>query len=150
MEIRSDINARTAMVYAGAAFLLVIVGFKSIVATIESWSDVGILTYLSIFALVLEFALLILYAQSIYSLGPSGGGSEKSGSEVAATVSNMDKGAANLLAGAIDGLKDEIRGHNDRMEKLSLGVNRMVKGTVQKEIQKEVNRILTKAIKDVE
>ncbi len=98
MEIRSDINARTAMVYAGAAFLLVIVGFKSIVATIESWSDVGILTYLSIFALVLEFALLILYAQSIYSLGPSGGGSEKSGSEVAATVSNMDKGAASSLA----------------------------------------------------
>ena len=150
MEIRSDINARTAMVYAGAAFLLVIVGFKSIVATIESWSDVGILTYLSIFALVLEFALLILYAQSIYSLGPSGGGSEKSGSEVAATVSNMDKGAASSLADAIDGLKDELRGHNDRMEKLSLGVNRMVKGTVQKEIQKEVNRILTKAIKDVE
>lgn len=150
MEIRSDINARTAMVYAGAAFLLVIVGFKSIVATIESWSDVGILTYLSIFALVLEFALLILYAQSIYSLGPSGGGSEKSGSEVAATVSNMDKGAASSLASAIDGLKDELRGHNDRMEKLSLGVNRMVKGTVQKEIQKEVNRILTKAIKDVE
>ena len=107
MEIRSDINARTAMVYAGAAFLLVIVGFKSIVATIESWSDVGILTYLSIFALVLEFALLILYAQSIYSLGPSGGGSEKSGSEVAATVSNMDKGAASSLAGAIDGLKDK-------------------------------------------
>ena len=150
MEIRSDINARTAMVYAGAAFLLVIIGFKSIVATIESWSDVGILTYLSIFALVLEFALLILYAQSIYSLGPSGGGSEKSGSEVAATVSNMDKGAASSLASAIDGLKDELRGHNDRMEKLSLGVNRMVKGTVQKEIQKEVNRILTKAIKDVE
>ena len=150
MEIRSDINARTAMVYAGAAFLLVIVGFKSIVATIESWSEVGILTYLSIFALVLEFALLILYAQSIYSLGPSGGGSEKSGSEVAATVSNMDKGAASSLASAIDGLKDELRGHNDRMEKLSLGVNRMVKGTVQKEIQKEVNRILTKAIKDVE
>ena len=150
MEIRSDINARTAMVYAGAAFLLVIVGFKSIVATIESWSDVGILTYLSIFALVLEFALLILYAQSIYSLGPSGGGSEKSGSEVAATVSNMDKGAASTLAGAIDGLKDELRGHNDRMEKLNLGVNRMVKGTVQKEIQKEVNRILTKAIKDID
>ena len=88
--------------------------------------------------------------RSIYSLGPSGGGSEKSGSEVAATVSNMDKGAASSLAGAIDGLKDELRGYNDRMEKLSLGVNRMVKGTVQKEIQKEVNRILTKAIKDVE
>tara|TARA_B100000579_G_C22133315_1_gene533023 strand:+ start:42 stop:494 length:453 start_codon:yes stop_codon:yes gene_type:complete len=150
MKLRSDINARTAMVYAGAAFLLVIIGFKSIIATIESWEDVGILTYLSIFALVLEFALLILYAQSIYSLGPSGGESEKSGSEVAATVSSMDKGAASSLASAIDGLKEELRGHNDRMEKLSLGVNRMVKGTVQKEIQKEVSRILTKAIKDVE
>ena len=60
MNIRSDINARTAMVYGGAAFLLVIVGFRSILATLDP-DHVGIMTYLSIGALVLEFFLLILY-----------------------------------------------------------------------------------------
>ena len=69
MNIRSDINARTAMVYGGAAFLLVIVGFRSILATLDP-DHIGVMTYLSIGALVLEFFLLILYAQSIYNLGP--------------------------------------------------------------------------------
>ena len=67
MNIRSDINARTAMVYGGAAFLLMIVGFRSIFATWDP-DHVGIMTYLSISALVLEFFLLLLYAQSIYNL----------------------------------------------------------------------------------
>ena len=59
MKLRSDINARTALVYGGAAFLLVIVGFRSILATLDP-DHVGIMTYLSIGALVLEFFLLIL------------------------------------------------------------------------------------------
>ena len=75
MKLRSDINARTALVYGGAAFLLVIVGFRSILATLDP-DHVGIMTYLSIGALVLEFFLLILYAQSIYNLGPDDGGSK--------------------------------------------------------------------------
>ena len=72
MNIRSDMNARTAMVYGGAAFLLMIVGFRSIFATWDP-DHVGIMTYLSIAALVLEFFLLLLYAQSIYNLGPEDG-----------------------------------------------------------------------------
>ena len=43
--------------------------------------------------------------------------------------------------------KTELKGHNERMEALSSGVTRLVKGTVQKEIHSEVSRILTKAIK---
>ena len=40
MKLRSDINARTAMVYGGAAFLLMIVGFRSIFATWDvDWID---------------------------------------------------------------------------------------------------------------
>ena len=68
MKIRQDMNARTAMVYGGAAFLLVIVGFRSIVATIDP-DHIGVMTYLSIVAILLEFVLLIFYAQSIYNLG---------------------------------------------------------------------------------
>ena len=88
MNIRSDINARTAMVYGGAAFLLMIVGFRSIFATWDP-DHVGIMTYLSISALVLEFFLLLLYAQSIYNLGPDSG-SEKGTAAVSSDVASMD------------------------------------------------------------
>ena len=46
-KLRSDINARTALVYGGAAFLLVIVGFRSIFATLDP-DSIGLMTYLSI------------------------------------------------------------------------------------------------------
>ena len=146
MKIRSDINARTALVYGGAAFLLVIVGFRSIFATLDP-DHVGLMTYLSIGALILEFCLLILYAQSIYNLGEDDGQSQASGGDAAKAVSNMDKDAVASLASAVNGLKTELKGHNERMEALSSGVTRLVKGTVQKEIHSEVSRILTKAIK---
>jgi len=67
MKLRSDMNARTAMVYGGAAFLLIIVGFRSVIATLDP-EHIGVMTYLSIGALVLEFCLLLLYAQSIITL----------------------------------------------------------------------------------
>ena len=57
MKLRSDMNARTAMVYGGAAFLLIIVGFRSVLATLDP-DHVGIMTYLSIGALVLELSLI--------------------------------------------------------------------------------------------
>ena len=46
MKIRSDMNARTAMVYGGAAFLLIIVGFRSVIATLDP-DHIGLMTYLS-------------------------------------------------------------------------------------------------------
>ena len=86
MKLRSDMNARTAMVYGGAAFLLMIVGFRSIIATLDP-DHVGIMTYLSIGAIVLEFFLLLLYAQSIYNLGPEDGSTSAASS---GSVANMD------------------------------------------------------------
>ena len=47
MKIRFDMNAKTAMVYGGAAFLLVIIGFRSIIATLDP-DHIGVMTYLSI------------------------------------------------------------------------------------------------------
>ena len=132
MNIRSDINARTALVYGGAAFLLVIVGFRSILATLDP-DHVGIMTYLSIGALVLEFFLLILYAQSIYNLGPDdhGGGSAKGGS-----VANMDSKEISELTKAVV-----------QVAQMGEGLSNFAKGKVQEEIKKEVNEILSKAIK---
>jgi len=129
MNIRSDMNARTAMVYGGAAFLLIIVGFRSIIATLDP-DHIGVMTYLSIGGLVLEFFLLILYAQSIYNLGPDGGG------ESHASVGNMDgKEISELTAAVI------------KVAQMGEGLSNLASGKVRDEVRKEVNDILSKAIK---
>tara|TARA_S200000501_G_C20688784_1_gene684143 strand:- start:216 stop:620 length:405 start_codon:yes stop_codon:yes gene_type:complete len=133
MKLRSDINARTAMVYGGAAFLLMIVGFRSIFATWDP-DHVGIMTYLSISALVLEFFLLILYAQSIYNLGPDDGASASSSSQ--GSVADMDSKELSELTKAVK-----------KVAEMGEGLSNFAKGKVQEEIRKEVNEILSKAIK---
>ena len=133
MKLRSDINARTAMVYGGAAFLLVIVGFRSILATLDPDHD-GIMTYLSIGALVLEFFLLILYAQSIYNLGHDDGGGTKAVSS--GSVADMDSKEISELTKAVV-----------QVAQMGEGLANLAKGKVQEEIRKEVNEILSKAIK---
>ena len=134
MNIRSDINARTAMVYGGAAFLLMIVGFRSIFATWDP-DHVGIMTYLSISALVLEFFLLLFYAQSIYNLGPDSG-SEKGTAAVSSDVASMDSKEISELTKAVI-----------QVAQMGEGLSNLAKGKVQQEIKKEVNEILSKAIK---
>ena len=73
MKLRSDINARTAMVYGGAAFLLVIVGFRSILATLDP-DHVGIMTYLflrevptmkTIISLLLALAIILIQVTNV-------------------------------------------------------------------------------------
>ena len=129
MNIRSDMNARTAMVYGGAAFLLVIIGFRSIFATLDP-DHIGVMTYLSIGGLVLEFFLLILYAHSIYNLGPDGGG------ESNASVGNMDgKEISELTAAVI------------KVAQMGEGLSNLASGKLRDEVRKEVNEILSKAIK---
>ena len=129
MKIRSDMNARTAMVYGGAAFLLIIIGFRSIIATLDP-DHIGVMTYLSIGGLVLEFFLLMLYAQSIYNLGPDGGG------ESNASVGKMDgKEISELTAAVI------------KVAQMGEGLSNLASGKVRDEVRKEVNDILSKAIK---
>ena len=132
MKIRSDMNARTAMVSGGAAFLLIIVGFRSVIATLDP-DHIGLMTYLSMGALVLEFFLLLLYAQSIYNLGPDGGGDVKS----SGGVGNMDSKELSELTKAVI-----------KVAEMGEGLSNLSKGKVRAEIKKEVNEILTKAIKD--
>ena len=129
MKLRSDMNARTAMVYGGAAFLLIIVGFRSVIATLDP-EHIGVMTYLSIGALVLEFCLLLLYAQSIYNLGPDSGG------ESHASVGNLEgKEISELTAAVI------------KVAQMGEGLSNLASGKVREEIKKEVNEILTNAIK---
>ena len=135
MKIRFDMNAKTAMVYGGAAFLLVIIGFRSIIATLDP-DHIGVMTYLSIGGLVLEFCLLILYAQSIYSLGPDSGGESHASHASPVSVGNMDgKEISELTAAVI------------KVAEMGEGLSNLASGKLRDEVRKEVNEILSKAIK---
>ena len=133
MKIRQDMNARTAMVYGGAAFLLVIVGFRSIVATVDP-DHIGIMTYMSIFAILLEFVLLIFYAQSIYNLGADEGG-ESHGSP-SSNIANMDSKELSELTTAVK-----------KVAEMGEGLSNLANERLREEVKNEVNEILTKAIK---
>ena len=134
MKIRQDMNARTAMVYGGAAFLLVIVGFRSIVATIDP-DHIGVMTYLSIIAILLEFVLLIFYAQSIYNLGAEEGGGDSHG-ETSKNIATMDSKELSELTAAVT-----------KVAEMGEGLSNLANERLRNEVKKEVNEILTRAIK---
>lgn len=58
---------RQALVYSGAALLIVIVGLRTILSVAEE--GFGVVEYMTIFGLGLEFSMLLLYAWTIYSAG---------------------------------------------------------------------------------
>ena len=137
MKLRSDINAMTALVYGGAAFLLVVVGFRSILATLGD--HIGAMTYLSILALIIEFCLLILYAKAIYGLGPESSdgpsSSSSSSSSSGASVASMDSKEISDLTKAVV-----------KVAEMGEGLANLSNGKVRDQIKKEVNDILSKAI----
>ena len=135
MKIRQDMNARTAMVYGGAAFLLVIVGFRSIVATIDP-DHIGVMTYLSIIAILLEFVLLIFYAQSIYNLGAEEEGGGDSHGKTSKNVATMDSKELSELTAAVT-----------KVAEMGEGLSNLANERLRNEVKKEVNEILTRAIK---
>lgn len=130
MKFRSDINAMTALVYGGAAFLLVIVGFRSILATLGD--HIGPMTYLSISAILLEFCLLILYAKAIYDLGP-----ESTEEHKASSTSVADMGSKEIT---------ELTKAVIKIAEMGEGLANLSNGKVRDEVKKEVNDILSKAI----
>jgi hypothetical protein len=60
----NKVNKRTAMVYAGAAFLIVVVGVRTLAQTMDE--GLNWIGYITIAALAVEFTLLLLYAYTIY------------------------------------------------------------------------------------
>jgi len=135
MKLRSDINAMTALVYGGAAFLLVVVGFRSILATLGDHIGAGAMTYLSILALIIEFCLLILYAKAIYGLGPESSDGPSSSSSSGASVASMDSKEISDLTKAVV-----------KVAEMGEGLANLSNGKVRDQIKKEVNDILSKAI----
>ncbi|NQV16458.1 hypothetical protein HQ531_13430 [bacterium] len=59
--------SRQALVYSGAAFLILVTGLRTVLSVAEE--GFGFIEYVTIGALAIEFSLLLLYAMTIYQAG---------------------------------------------------------------------------------
>lgn len=59
--------SRQALVYSGAAFLILVTGMRTVLSVAEE--GFGFIEYVTIGALAIEFSLLLLYALTIYQAG---------------------------------------------------------------------------------
>jgi len=59
--------SRQALVYSGAAFLILVTGMRTVLSVAEE--GFGFIEYVTITALAVEFSLLLLYALTIYQAG---------------------------------------------------------------------------------
>jgi hypothetical protein len=141
-------NKRTAYVYGGAAFLILIFGFRTLARTV-SWLTwiVPILTPLTVIALLLEFVLLLYYAKGFYdqndSLDSDSGGSvttqvgDSSGLE---KISNSMQDYSNKL----QNIEGELGEYNNQIKNL----NEKIDTLVDAQLDEKVKNILAKLLKD--
>lgn len=68
LQSASDkVNTRTALVYTGAAILIVVVGLRTLLQMTDE--GFGFVEYITLGALGIEFSVLLLYALTIYTAG---------------------------------------------------------------------------------
>jgi septal ring factor EnvC (AmiA/AmiB activator) len=65
--IMEQYPSRQALVYSGAAFLILVTGLRTVIQVSEE--GFGIIEFVTIGALAVEFSLLLLYAFTIYQAG---------------------------------------------------------------------------------
>ncbi|MCF6238168.1 MAG: hypothetical protein L3J79_05030 [Candidatus Marinimicrobia bacterium] len=65
--IMEQYPSRQALVYSGAAFLILVTGMRTVLSVAEE--GFGFIEYVTIGALAIEFSLLLLYALTIYQAG---------------------------------------------------------------------------------
>tara|TARA_B100002051_G_C16580684_1_gene557474 strand:+ start:377 stop:820 length:444 start_codon:yes stop_codon:yes gene_type:complete len=144
-------NKRTAYVYFGAAFLIIVFGFRTLARTTASLKFLEeLLTPVTILALLLEFGLLVYYAYGIYNTPESGGGSLPIGKT--STNSDSSLSAERLddintsLGGFTDqmsAIKDSLESHNDQIKNL----NSKLEDLVDDQLDEKVKSILSSMIR---
>ena len=144
-------NKRTAFVYGGAAFLIVVFGFRTLARTIEGWEFLeNFLTPVTIFALLLEFSLLVMYAHGIYIQpdSPTGAPSVGGGNAAADITPALDKlesinTTLNDFTDQMAEIKDHLANHNEQIENL----NTKLEDLVDDQLDEKVKTILSSMIR---
>lgn len=142
-------NKRTALVYFGAAFLIIVFGFKTLARTTESLKFLeDLLTPITVFALLLEFCLLIYYAYGIYVLPDAGEVPSSKNINLKTEIlsgGQKDKvyDSMTTYTEEMSRINDSLERHNDHIE----GLNDKLENLVDTQLEEKVKDILSSMIK---
>ena len=141
-------NKRTAYVYAGAAFLILIFGFRTLARTV-SWLTwiVPILTPLTVLALILEFSLLLYYAYGVYNQSDSSGASSGGSTAFQASDSSgLEKISTSVqdYSNKLQNIEGELGEYNNQIKNL----NEKIDSLIDAQLDEKVKNILAKILKD--
>ena len=152
---QKKLNIRTALVYSGAALLIVVVGMRTLMQTSDE--GIGTIGMITIGALLLEFALLLLYAYTIATQDTepqtSGGGTSNGVkfeplvaklNEVVESNSNI-KESLDSFSGELSETRTVLAEHSGKLAELG----EELKGVVIKDkLQGEINNILSSLLSE--
>lgn len=145
-------NKKTALVYGGAAVLIVVFGVRTLARTIEGFEDYeGALTVVTGLALLLEFSLLMMYAYSIY-IQPDASGSTSvnqavsDNSDLQPAIDKLDNINSNLndFTDQIADVKNHLSIHNEQIEKLNENLGDIVDEQLDNKIKEQLSKLLRK------
>ena len=147
-----NINKTTANVYRGAAFLILVLGTRTIARTIDFIPDFfeSILTILTFGALLLEFFLLLAYANVISIQRNPGtktaGGENTDLGPITDQINSYQESITSTMGGyteKLGNIEKSLNVHNDQIEKL----NTNMEDLVDAQLDEKVKTILSGLIK---
>ncbi len=158
--IMEQYPSRQALVYSGAAFLILVTGLRTVLSVVEE--GLGFVEYVTIGALAIEFSLLLLYAFTIYQAGketfritleeeaeemkraesgetaaPTGNFSVQSADvpEIAAEIGKFTTQAGKLL--------DKLAKNAEQSEKLNKHLEELTDEQIAVRVRNEIQRLLS-------
>jgi len=142
-------NKRTAFVYFGAAFLIIVFGFRTLARTTESLKFLeDLLTPITVFALLLEFGLLIYYGYGIYVLPDAGEVPSSKSTNLKSEILSGDQkdkvyDSITTYTEEMSNINDSLERHNGHIESL----NDKLENLVDTQLEEKVKDILSSMIK---
>lgn len=138
-------NKKTALVYGGAAVLIVVFGVRTLARTIEGFEDYeGALTIVTGLALLLEFSLLMMYAYSIYIQPDASGATSASqvvsgNTDLQPAIDKLDNINSNL-----NDFTDQMADVKDHLDKLNENLGDIFDEQLDNKIKEQLSKLLRK------
>ena len=141
-------NKRTALVYFGAAFLIIVFGFKTLARSTDSLKFLeDFLTPITIFALLLEFFLLVYYAKGIYDIPEIN--AKTIGSKNSTSPFPGDSNIENFNS-SLDTLNENMSNINNHLEthnKEIVNLNKKIEDLLDEQLDHKIKNILSSIIR---
>tara|TARA_B110000495_G_C22865158_1_gene504452 strand:+ start:490 stop:933 length:444 start_codon:yes stop_codon:yes gene_type:complete len=143
-------NKRTALVYGGAAFLILVFGAKTLSRTVDSLGFLeSILTPLTIIALLSEFSLLLWYANGIYNQPEDNytvqtGSGNGNGNDLGPALGKLNEINSTMsdFTDQMADINDHLANHNKQIVTLNIKLEEIVDSQLDEKVKSVLSSMI--------